>query len=325
MRRRRERGAAGSEGGVALIIVLIVLALLLTVAGEFTLAMRLEGSTTQNFRASVIGGYLAEAAYHRALVEIVPEAVAHYLDEKGDLIFRHSRTEAMPAPDRTDLALGSGRFSYRITDEESRININRATPDQLHRLLQELGIEKEERDVIVDSIQDWRDPNDEHRLNGAESDYYLGLPVPYKARNADFEMVEELLLVKGVTPTIFYGTPDHPGLVEYLTIAGAGPINVNTASDLVLRSLGYAQPEVDLIRQARPYLDLQGLPPAMRRPNVPLTTRASTFRIEARGELPGQGRRSLRAIVQRLSGSRDGGLPISVRSWQWVEEENTPQ
>jgi general secretion pathway protein K len=318
MRRR-----VGSEGGVALVIVLIVLALLLTVAGEFVLAMRLEGSTTLNFRAAVAGAYLAEAGYHRALVEIAPEAIAHHLDEKGDLIFRRSRTEVAPAPDRTEIKLGPGRFSYRITDEESRLSLNRATPEQLHRLLQELGLEKEARDVVVDSIQDWRDPNDEHRLNGAESDYYLGLPVPYKAKNADFDSVEELLQVRGVTPQLFYGTPDHPGLVEYLTTAGNGQINVNTASDVVLKTLGYAQAEVDLIRGSRPYLDLQALPPAMRRPNVALTSRATTFRIEAWGELPGQGRRTLLALVQRLSGRRDTGLPVTVRSWQWLDEERT--
>ena len=52
---------------------------------------------------------------------------------------------------------------------------------------------------------DWRDKDNLHRLNGAEDDYYLSLPQPYKCKNGDFTSIEELLLVRGVTPEIFYG------------------------------------------------------------------------------------------------------------------------
>ena len=95
--------------------------------------------------------------------------------------------------------------------------------------------------MIIDSIQDWRDPNEEHRLNGAESDYYPGLPGPYRSKNADFE--------RGRAAA---GAGDHPGdplrpsrtpgLAEYLTVWGTGAVNVNTASPVVLRALGLAPP-----------------------------------------------------------------------------------
>lgn len=319
------RHARDSEAGVALVIVLLVLALLLTVVGEFALAMRVEGTTAQNFRAAVAGAYLAEAGYHRALAEILPEAVAHYLDLTGVLVFRRSRTETPPPPSRRDLPLGPGRFSYTITDEDARLNLNRMTPAQIQLLLTELGVERETRDVIVDSVQDWRDPNDEYRLNGAESEHYLALPAPYKAKNADFDSVEELLLVRGVTPRIFYGTPGHPGLVDYVTVAGTGQINVNTVSDVVLRTLGYAQAEVDLLKQGRPYLDLR-IPPNLGARGVPFRVQSTTFRVEAWGELPGQGRRTLRAVVQRQGiGAGRGRRPFSpLRSWQWVGDEVPP-
>ena len=39
-------------------------------------------------------------------------------------------------------------------------------------------------DVMLDSWQDWRDTNEEHRINGAESeDTYLKLSVPYRSKN----------------------------------------------------------------------------------------------------------------------------------------------
>ena len=314
-------GAVGrDERGLALVIVLLGLSLLLAIAGEFALAMRLEGTTTLNFRAAVAAGYLAEAAYQRAVAELAPETVAHHLDETGLLVFRRSRTEAAKAPNRRDIALGPGRFSYRITDEEARLNLNRMSPEQLHRLLTELGVEREARDVIVDSIQDWRDPNEEYRLNGAESDYYLGLPVPYRSKNADFDSVEELLQVRGVTPRIFYGTPEKPGLVEYLTVAGSGRVNLNTTSDLVLRTLGLAQAEVDLCKAGRPYFNPNDMSQRCRQVAPQVTS--SSFRIEATGEVPGQGRRTLRAVVQRQSAP--GGAPrVTLRSWQWTHDEET--
>ena len=316
------RAGAGvrNERGLALVIVLLVLSLLLAIAGEFALAMRLEGTTTLNFRAAVAAGYLAEGAYQRALAELAPDAIAQHLDETGLLVFRRSRNETVKAPDRRDIALGPGRFSYEITDEDARLNLNRMSPEQLHRLLTELGAERDARDVIVDSTQDWRDANEEHRLNGAESDYYLGLPVPYRSKNADFDSVEELLQVRGVTPRIFYGTPEKPGLVEYLTVAGSGRVNLNTTSDLVLRTLGLAQAEVDLCKAGRPYFNPNDMSQRCRQVAPQVTS--SSFRIEATGEVPGQGRRTLRAVVQRQSAP--GGAPrVTLRSWQWTHDEET--
>lgn len=311
-------GVARPEGGVALILVLLVLAMLLAVVGEFTLAMRLEATTTLNFRAAVTAGQLAEAAYHRAVAELLPQAIAHHQDERGLLVFRRSRIEPVEVPARADLALGAGRFSYRITDEESRIHLNRATPDVLHRLLNELGVERQTRDVIVDSILDWRDSNEEHRLNGAESDdYYLTLPVPYRSKNANFDRVEELLQVRGVTPELFYGAAGSSGLIEHLTVTGSGAINVNTAGPLVLRALGYAQAEADLLAAGRPYLDLTALSTQLRRGRQ--RTRSDAFRIEAWGEVPGQGRRALVAVVQRRAG-RGGAVEVRPLSWLWNPE-----
>ncbi len=315
----------GDERGVALVIVLIVLSLLLTIAGEFAASMRVEGLTTLNFWAAVASSYLAEAGYQRAVAELVPEAIAHYFDQDR-LIFRRSPTEVKLKPlVRQDIALGPGRFSYQISDEESRLNLNRATAEQLHRLLQELGVEREARDVIVDSIQDWREANELHRLNGAKSDYYLALPVPYKSKNAPFDSVDELRQVRGVTPQIFFGSADKPGLGEYLTVDGAGRIiNVNTANDLLLRALGYAQAEVDQLKQGRPYLAPGNIPSnLLGRGAVRLTVQSTTFRIEATGEVPGQGRRTLRAIVQRQGGGA-GGARVNLRGWTWVDEAARP-
>ena len=169
--------------------------------------------------------------------------------------------------------------------------------------------------MILDSIQDWRDANEEHRLNGAESDYYQSLPVPYRSKNADFDAVEELLQVQGVTREILYGRPDTPGLIEYLTVWGTGAVNVNTASPAVLRALGYAPAEVDLLVGRRPYVDLTSLPPALRRGSQ--RTRSDLFRIEAWAGGPAPAGRVLTTVVQRQG---EGGQVEAVpMAWRWSE------
>jgi general secretion pathway protein K len=319
---RRETG--GGERGIALIIVLIGLTLLLTVAGQFAGAMRLEGTTTLNFRAAISAAYLAEAAYHRAVAEILPNHLTQELDEKDVLVFRRAQVEVPKPPQREDLTLGPGRFSYRITDEQARLNLNGplATPENLRRLLSELGVDRAARDVIVDSMLDWRDGNEEHRLNGAESDYYLSLPVPHRSKNADFDSVEELLQVKGMSREILYGQPGSPGLAEYVTVVGAAALNLNTVSPLVLRALGCAQAEADVLVAGRPYRTPQSITAQCPR-GVQRSVRSDTFRIEATGEIPGQGKKTLVTIVQRKR-ERDGIDRVTPLRFAWIVEEERP-
>jgi type II secretory pathway component PulK len=303
------------DAGVALIVVLLLLALLLTIVAEFAQAMRLEALTATNFRSALSETWLAEAAYQRATAEILPDALAHELNLNGLLMFRRARLGIPTVPERTDLRAGLGRFSYRLTDESARLNLNRASREVLDRLLQEADVEKSDRDVILDSILDWRDPNDEHRLNGAESDYYLALPVPHRSKNADFDSVDELLQVRGVTRALLYGRGEMPGLAEHLTTVGNGAINVNTVSPVVLRSLGFAPAEVELLVARRPYLDLTALPPGLRRGN--LRANSDTFRIEAWAGGATPNGRVLTAVVQRQAGA--GRAQVTPVAWRWSE------
>ena len=100
--------------------------------------------------------------------------------------------------------------------------------------------------------------------------------------------MEELAQVKGVTREILEGRPEAPGLAEFVTVLGTSAINVNTASPTVLKALGFAVAEAQFIEAGRrPYLDLAGLAPSSGGDNLRVVS--DTFRIEAWGELPGQG------------------------------------
>jgi len=310
---RAEARHAANERGFALLVVLLVVALVAVIGAEFAYSMRLEAAAVRAYKNGIIGSHLAETALEQAIREIVADAPLLAEEEDGLLTFYTADRRPLPRLRRAKAEFGGGRYSYRITDEEARLNINNSPPDRIDRLLQTLGLEKEVRDTIVDSIQDWRDPNEEHRANGAESDdYYLKLPVPYRARNANIESITELLQIKGVTPAIYNGTKDRPGLASLVTVRGSGPVNMNTAGAAVLTALGLSTAEITEIEQSRHNAGpFAAVPGKFGGRNLSVATR--TFRVEAEGIVDDRVAARLTAIVQK----RTDVEPPSVAVLEW--------
>ncbi len=305
--------ATKNERGFALLMVLLVLALVAVVSAEFAYSMRLEAAAVRAYKNGIIGSHLAETALEQAIREIVADAAFVVEEDDGLLTFYTTDRRPLPRLRREKAEFGGGRYSYRITDEEARLNINTSPPDRIDRLLRTLGLEKEVRDTIVDSIQDWRDPDEAHRANGAESeDYYLKLPVPYRSRNANIESITELLQIKGVTAAIYRGEKDRPGLATLVTARSSGPVNMNTAGPAVLSALGLSSAEITEIVQGRhnngPFANVPG---KFGGRNLSVATR--TFRIEAEGIVDERVAARLTAIVQK----RTEGDPPSVPVLEW--------
>ncbi|HVX10486.1 MAG TPA: hypothetical protein VHC22_04860 [Pirellulales bacterium] len=93
---------------------------------------------------------------------------------------------------------------------------------------------------IADAILDWLDPDDIPRTNGCEREYYTSLG--YAPKNGPMESVEELLLVRGVTPQLLYGPDlDRNGVVDAnesslgmlasATTSGSGSTNTASSSN----------------------------------------------------------------------------------------------
>ena len=299
------------ERGFALVAVLLVLGLLGIIGAEFAYSMRLEAESMRAWRDNMKAAHLAEAGVEQALRELTGDFQIVSIPFDGILTFFKPGTPmtVLPRFVRTRVRLGPGEFSYRISDEQARINVNSAPPERLDKLLQCLGVDKIVRDIIVDSIQDWKDPNDDHRLNGAESDdYYLKLPVPYRARNSNLESVNELLQIKGVTPAIFEGLEGRPGLRDVLTAWAPASPNINTAGPVVLCAMGVADAQISEVMQGRLEAPLLTPPGNI----VGFVARSDTFRIDADGLIDGRPRASVTAIVQRRT---DG---MVFREWSGV-------
>ena len=226
-----------SERGVALIVVLWVIMVLSLLISGFAFNMHVETQVASFGRKEQKAAALA-----RAGVEVARWQLLEHLKSSKDSGF-DALNQAWFTNEEfyVNHALGEGTFSVQVEDEEQRLPINQLTEEQWLRLFEALGVEATEGEALMDCILDWTDGNDLHRLNGAESDYYLQLPQPYRAKDGPFDRVEELLLVKGMTRELFEGLPAkstederRPGLHELLTTISAGRVNVNTASPLVL-------------------------------------------------------------------------------------------
>jgi general secretion pathway protein K len=220
-----------NEKGIALLTVLWVLTVLMVIVFSFSYMARTETLSTLSFKEGMEKKFLAEAGVQRGILELFyrKENINKVLTE--DLMVW--TVDGRPYYGE----IGDGKFTVKILDESGKLDINAAPELLLRNLLGTLGIEGTTRETIVDSILDWRDKDDLHRLNGAESDYYLSLPNPYKAKNSDFETLEELLLVKGVTREILYGDGKNKGLINFLTVFGTSKININAASKEVLMAI----------------------------------------------------------------------------------------
>ena len=88
---------------------------------------------------------------------------------------------------------------------------------------------------IADAILDWLDEDEEPRPYGAELEYYTTLPTPYAPKNGPIESVEELLLVRGVTPQLLFGVDaNRNGVVD------AGEQQMSMVDIGSMSSLGWA-------------------------------------------------------------------------------------
>jgi type II secretory pathway component PulK len=109
---------------------------------------------------------------------------------------------------------------YGLTDEGGKIDLNTATYATLLALP---GM----TDDLVDSILAWRGGTGANATQGAQDDYYMQLPDPYHLKAAPFDTVEELLLVKDITPDVLYGYDrNHDGMIDASELQSAGSVTL---------------------------------------------------------------------------------------------------
>jgi len=126
--------------------------------------------------------------------------------------------------------IGGRHIFIRLADLSGKMALTALNSALMNKILEACGADEPTRNDIRDAWLDWEDTDNFHRLNGAESEYYKKTAGGYLAKNAKMENPEEFLLLKGITPELYFGTEDHPGLVHFLAVQGSSTVmDVNNA------------------------------------------------------------------------------------------------
>ncbi len=115
-----------------------------------------------------------------------------------------SRPAEWPLDGRSKtITVGADRIVVTIADEAGKIDINMAAEDLLLGLLRPFRIGDEQKRRIAAAIQDWRDRDDERRLQGSEKADYASAGYRYEPRNRPFANAAELQRVAGITRELY--------------------------------------------------------------------------------------------------------------------------
>jgi type II secretory pathway component PulK len=212
--------------GIVIVSVLIVV-ILLSLAGyhysDMTLA---EARASENSHRLLQARAFAESGVHVAAAMLAdPNTFENTLGSNpwNNEVFKDiplkassdhaseplGRVTIIAPPDPSD---PSGQPRYGVTCEAGKLNLNAlmkydtANDKKGEHAFQALMKLPGMTDEIANSIIDWIDGDDETRAGGAENDYYAGLSPSYRAKNGPLDSIDELLLVKGVTRELLYGS-----------------------------------------------------------------------------------------------------------------------
>ncbi len=247
----------GRNRGMVLIFALWVLGILTILAvslaagirQKITLIGRLDERSRMNYllQAAVkkTAGYI-HLQMEDSSFEFTPTVKAHLLNNTDALTRIDFKYDSAGVGYLISTGDKDTELRWGVVDEESKINLNKTDPMTLIALLSNaLSLNEEQATKLARSLLDWR-LYGESEINGFFSDdYYANLQYPYLKKNAPYENLDEILLVKGVDKATF------DKIAPYVTVYGQGAVNINTASKEVLEALGISEALADKIFRFR--------------------------------------------------------------------------
>lgn len=236
---RPAQHSSSSRQGMILIVVTIVL-VMISLAGFGFVAVMYTENKAAHLNVDEIHVDYAAASGEELLKAVLAQgpagrtAMGGLFDNpdlfKGQVLYLESGTQAVVRFSVLVPRIEEGNIiglRYGAENESARINLSvlaqweQAVPDSGRNALMQLP---EMTDAVADAIMDWLDADSTPRNSGAERDYYSGLDPPMQPRNGPVESLEELLLVKGVTRELLFGSDTNQNYVveqdEMNSVAG---------------------------------------------------------------------------------------------------------
>lgn len=301
--------------GIALMVVMIAIFVMAVLAGAFAFSMKVETKLAMNaahrstdlWEGGISGIETAKWILAQQMRCPYVSLNQKWAGGAGDDCDTNSPLAGLSLD---NFEVAGHKVNIHITDLERKFNINTADQTILQQALTLMGVDASEIPSVSSAILDWIDPDEVPHLNGAESDYYQSLDPPYYAKDRPIDDLSELLLVRGITPAMYWGAAvtnyspaafqqvdrfgrpiEEPtyrvGLVDLFSPFSSGRINVNTASADVLQLIpGIDENMARIIveqREQSPYHSLNEVPvPPQIMPQLQryADVRSRTFAVE---------------------------------------------
>ena len=197
-----------------LLTVLVVIAFLALAAYRYNDLMRSEYLASHGAQRSAESRALAESGLNYSMAVLFAG--------QGQLAVNTSQSLEVDPANSSPL---KGSFQIiQVEEESAKLNLNSlldldSSGDTLRQVLEKVqSTIPEMTDDVIAAIIDWMDEDDDLEEQGAETEYYMALDPPYRAKNAPVDSIEELLLVRGVTPALLNGSGTSPGLKSLFTV-----------------------------------------------------------------------------------------------------------
>ncbi|MDD4266790.1 MAG: type II secretion system protein GspK [Pirellulales bacterium] len=213
------RGVHRQPRAMILVVVLVVVSLLSLAALTFSQLMFAEREATELAGRRIQARALVNSGIDYVRLLLAQDEIS--LLEMGGVYDNSLQLSGALVVDDTDAKkrgrftvvapnLENGYFSgirYGLEDESTKLNLNylaqKDSEDNSGRdtLMLLPGMTED----IADAILDWIDADDTRREFGAELEDYSALVPAYASKNGPLDSLDELLLVRGVTPWLLYG------------------------------------------------------------------------------------------------------------------------
>jgi hypothetical protein len=225
-KRKQQRKLGNERTGSVLLLVLVVVAILTLGTNTYLDLMQSEHRAVRRHGRAMNSQKLAETGveYLKTFVSKTPAAIYSL----GGLSSNATAMKALLADNQED-PFARGRFTivspaqtagiytgyrYGLENESAKLNLHvllaeGVDGDAQYRLMALPGMTPD----VADAILDWLDADAVPRPYGAEADYYLGLDPPYAPRNGQLASLDELPMVRGVTPELLYGVDQNRNYV----------------------------------------------------------------------------------------------------------------
>lgn len=348
--------------GIALLLTVSVTTILVAATLEYNRQARVSLISTAAMRDNITLSQMSTSGIHAAMAILVKDKQESTTDSLLEDWADSEKTDELLA----QIPFEDGKLTVNIIDEMGKIQanalvafpnknaLNEAQLGVWERFLMNMsGEEEEEEDVqedsrpeaITNSVKDWLDSADDDAitgLSGAESEYYQDLDPPYACRNGPLPDLDELLLIKGITPEMYYGDKEAPGMSRFLTIHGVresggefaypGKININTADLPVLAALLPLENQdlIEALKEFRQsvlegeeghdfsnpgwYKEIPGFSDINLNTNL-ITVSSDIFSIESEATLHDQ-KLMTTAVVQRVKDAKTGKWTCKILSWK---------